>query len=312
VGFTQPIFLVFLLGFSLGLLALEWRARRAREAGSAGDGRVRTRYVAYASLVFYGLWYPPGVVLLLLHAVLLRWASPAIARGDRRVQALAIGLCLGTLGLFKYADFFLDLIWADAPTLGLFLPLGISFYTFTVVGYYVDLGRGDAEPASDFAEGLLLIAFWPHLAAGPILRARDVIRRGARRAAMSSEVWALGLTLIAAGLVRKLLIADNIGAYVNHNIEQGVWGMGTLEAWAVVLGFGAQIYADFSGYSDMAIGFALLLGYRLPANFNFPYRATSMREFWRRWHISLSSWFRDYLYIPLGGGEAGEGGWPSS
>ncbi len=301
MGFTEPLFVAFLALFAAGFTVVRWSAMPwARRPESAE--RARILYVALSSVGFYALWYPPGVVLLLGHGALLWVVTPSLLAGRRGALTLAVGLCLGVLGVFKYYDFFVGIFEPGYEGLGLFLPLGISFYTFTAVAYYVDLYGGRAEPVRSFSEGLLLIAFWPHLAAGPILRARDVVGEQVRHPRPTAEVCALAATMIATGLVRKLLIADNIGAYVNWNLAQGIGAMDALAAWSVVLGFGAQIYADFAGYSDMAIGFALLLGYRLPANFDLPYRATSMREFWRRWHISLSTWFRDYVYLPLGGG----------
>lgn len=155
-------------------------------------------------------------------------------------------------------------------------------------------------------ECLLFVSFWPHLASGPILRAKNIYDNINKKEVLNLATFTLAIVLICSGLVKKLLIADNIGAYVNWNFSYGVESMNIFEAWASILGFGMQIYADFSGYSDMAIGFALLMGFRLPANFNYPYLATSVTEFWHRWHISLSTWFRDYLYFPLGGSRKGK------
>lgn len=186
------------------------------------------------------------------------------------------------------------------------MPLGISFYAFSVIGYFVDIYKKQAKPFDDFLECVMFVAFWPHLASGPILRAKNIYENIIKKEPLNNANITLALTLIASGLVKKLLIADNIGAYVNWNFSYGVTNMNALEAWASVLGFGVQIYADFSGYSDMAIGFALLMGFRLPANFNYPYLAASVSEFWHRWHISLSTWFRDYLYFPLGGSKNGK------
>jgi alginate O-acetyltransferase complex protein AlgI len=261
-------------------------------------------YIAGASLLFYALWFPPGVIWILVYAAIIRVAGEGIVRGTRGALTVGVALCLAILGVFKYFDFFAGLFDVGVA-LGLALPLGISFYAFTGIGYLVDVKRDPSLRARSYLDALLLISFWPHLAAGPILRARDVLTDPKDRVRWTPEVWALAALMIASGLVRKLLIADNIGAYVNWNVDHSISDMHPLEAWCVVLGFGAQIYADFSGYSDMAIGLALLLGYRLPANFNLPYRATSLREFWQRWHISLSSWFQRYLYVPLGGNRHG-------
>lgn len=186
------------------------------------------------------------------------------------------------------------------------MPLGISFYSFSVIGYFVDVSKGHTKAFDSYFECLMFVAFWPHLASGPILRAKNIYQNIIDKEILNINSLTLSLVLIASELIKKLLIADNIGAYVNWNFSFGVEKMNILEAWASVVGFGAQIYADFSGYSDMAIGFALLMGFRLPANFNYPYLATSVTEFWHRWHISLSTWFRDYLYFPLGGSKNGK------
>jgi len=295
VEFTESLFIPFLVVFFAGWVIV----RRA-----APDGHVRHWYVAVASIAFYALWYPPGVIWVLLYAAIARVLGGAAADGKRWALPTGVLLCLGVLGVFKYFDFFMSLFSVDVR-LNVALPLGISFYAFTAIGYLVDVRRDPNLRAKSYLDSVLLVAFWPHLAAGPILRARDVLIEPAEQVPWTREVWALALMMIASGLIRKLLIADTIGAYVNWNIEQGVSELHPIEAWCTVLGFGAQIYADFSGYSDMAIGLALLLGYRLPANFNRPYRATSLRDFWRRWHISLSSWFQRYVYLPLGGSRNG-------
>ena len=153
---------------------------------------------------------------------------------------------------------------------------------------------------------MLFVAFWPHLASGPILRAKNIYENIINKQILNLNNAVLAAVLICLGLIKKLLIADNIGAYVNWNFSYGVTNMNALEAWASVVGFGAQIYADFNGYSDMTIDFALLIGFKLLANFNYPYLATSITEFWHRWHISLLTWFRDYLYFPLGGSKNGK------
>ncbi|MBL8018235.1 MAG: MBOAT family protein [Leptospirales bacterium] len=214
-------------------------------------------------------------------------------------------LSLAVLFFFKYFNFFAASFFRPGMVIDVILPVGISFYTFTAIGCYVDVLRGESPPPPTFSSALLLIAFWPHLAAGPILRSRNILTYADTPEPLTVANFQLSLMLIASGLVKKLLLADNIGSYVNWNIDYGVANLRILDAWSVLIGFAAQIYADFSGYSDMAIGFALLLGFRLPANFNYPYLATSITDFWRRWHISLSTWFRDYVYYPLGGNRHG-------
>lgn len=218
---------------------------------------------------------------------------------------MIIVLSLIPLLVFKYANFFLQLTTLEEHSLELILPLGISFYTFSIIGYYIDIFNRKINPVNSYTELINFLAYWPHLASGPVLRAEQIFLRSYEEASLNSQNVALSLMLIASGLFKKLLIADNIGAYVNWNFSLGIEGMNALQSWVTLLGFSCQIYADFSGYSDMALGFSLLLGYSLPANFNYPYLATSLTEFWHRWHISLSSWLRDYIYFPLGGSQKG-------
>ena len=266
--------------------------------------RWRTPLIAWGSLAFYALCYPPGVLLILFFAG-LAWAFARLTRGGTRPQPLLLAAgvlaALGVLFAFKYYNFFLNSLSLPLPRSQLILPVGISFYTFTVIGYLVDIHARRVEPAQDFTNNLLVVAFWPHLAAGPILRAKTMLDAIRQPRPLNPASWRLAGLLIVGGAAKKLLIADNLGAYVNDNLVQGVAGMTGPDALATLLGFTGQIYADFSGYSDMAIGFALLLGFRLPANFFYPYRATTLTAFWRRWHISLSNWFRDYVFIALGG-----------
>ncbi len=231
---------------------------------------------------------------------------------------------LGLLGFFKYADFGIVQInqftntlgISEISALGLILPIGISFYTFQTISYTVDIYRGKLEPSKSIAEFALFVSFFPQLVAGPILRAsvflpqlREKISTGkisARLRTITIHDIALrtGITLMAMGFFKKMFFADNIAPMVNE-IFSVPYG---LESFSVILGaiaFGVQIYCDFSGYSDIAIGAAMILGFHIPANFNKPYFATSPVDFWRRWHISLSSWLRDYLYVPLGGNRKG-------
>src|SRR3972149_2767619 len=236
---------------------------------------------------------------------------------------LMVGLAgnLGLLGFFKYADFAImqlnflgqqfDLS-AQIPLLHLALPIGISFYTFHSITYTVSIYRGQMEPVKSFTEYAIFVAFFPQLVAGPILRAyqflpqlRENLKNSEvvsklRKIVIQSSNLKFGITLMAFGYLKKMFFADNIAPFVNEIFSYPVG----LESYAIVLGtigFGIQIYGDFSGYTAIAIGAAMILGFKLPMNFNKPYFATSPSDFWRRWHISLSSWLRDYLYIPLGG-----------
>ena len=231
---------------------------------------------------------------------------------------------LGLLGFFKYVDFGIGQInsfasnfgISEIPLLYLILPIGISFYTFQTISYTVDIYRGKLTPSKSIAEFALFVAFFPQLVAGPILRASqflpqlreklstDRISTRLRSITIHDYSLRIGVTLMAMGFLKKMFFADNISPMVDE-IFAVPYG---LESFTVILGaiaFGVQIYGDFSGYSDIAIGAAMILGFHVPANFNKPYFATSPVDFWRRWHISLSSWLRDYLYIPLGGNKKG-------
>jgi alginate O-acetyltransferase complex protein AlgI len=231
---------------------------------------------------------------------------------------------LGLLGFFKYADFGIVQInqftntlgISEIPALGLILPIGISFYTFQTISYTVDIYRGKLEPSKTIAEFALFVSFFPQLVAGPILRANEFlpqlrekisdkgISTRLRTITIHDVALRTGITIMAMGFFKKMFLADNISPMVNE-IFSVPYG---LESFSVILGaiaFGVQIYCDFSGYSDIAIGAAMILGFHIPINFNKPYFATSPVDFWRRWHISLSSWLRDYLYIPLGGNKKG-------
>jgi len=228
---------------------------------------------------------------------------------------------LGLLGFFKYADFailqfnifgqYLDLA-EEIPLLHLALPIGISFYTFQTISYTVDIYRGKLKPSKSFWEFALFVSFFPQLVAGPIVRASEFLPQlrakidsfdagtKLRQIIINSKNLKLGITIMMFGFLKKMFFADNISPFVNDIFANPIG----LESFSIILatiGFGIQIYCDFSGYSDIAIGAALILGFKLPINFNKPYFATSPADFWRRWHISLSSWLRDYLYIPLGG-----------
>jgi len=228
---------------------------------------------------------------------------------------------LGLLGFFKYADFailqfnVLGTIFDvgnHIPSLDLILPIGISFYTFHSIGYMVDVYRGQIKPASSLREYAIFIAFFPQLVAGPILRAKNFLpqlrekldnsKNGFRlkQIVFNNSNFKLGLTLMAFGFFKKMFIADNIKILVDQVFENPI-GLDSFTIILGTIGFGIQIFCDFSGYSDIAIGIALILGFKIPMNFNKPYFATNPVDFWRRWHISLSSWLRDYLYVPLGG-----------
>ncbi len=300
--FTNNItVLLIILFFLIYFVLFELNPKKFQE-----HSNIRKNYIVLASLFFYATWYPPAILLLFYHAVLGIIGGKKIAEsGKKSMLWVIVVLALLPLIFFKYYNFFSNIFLQDYSSFSLILPLGISFYTFSMIGYYIDVYNRRIAVEKSFIEILLFIAFWPHLAAGPILRAKNIFSNIFHAEKLTKSIITLALILIATGVIKKLLIADNIGAYVNWNISYGIESMSIFDAWATMFGFGAQIYADFSGYSDMAIGFALLMGFRLPANFNYPYLATSVTEFWHRWHISLSTWFRDYVYFPLGGNKNG-------
>ncbi len=270
-------------------------------------------FVTAFSLYFY--YKSSGIFFLLLTATsLLDWTlSKLIPELQHKWQRkacvwLSVICSLGILGYFKYANFFLwnwnTMVEGNFQPLDIILPVGISFYTFQSISYIVDVYKGRVAPTETWLEYVFFLSFFPALVAGPIVRADYFIPqiRENRRASVD-ETFA-GLWLIIIGVIKKALIADYISQY-NDLIFMSPTGYSGFESLMGVIGYTMQIYCDFSGYSDMAIGLALIMGFRLTPNFNFPYKSTNVTEFWRRWHISLSTWLRDYIYIPLGGNRKG-------
>ncbi|MGA2055432.1 MAG: MBOAT family protein [Bradyrhizobium sp.] len=267
-----------------------------------------------ASLFFYAAWRP--IYLLLLMASIAANFSLGLLMEDRRrrraVGLTGVALNLALLCYFKYTGFILGsidmLTGAPPPLLNIVLPLGISFFTFQQIAYLVDVMRGAPVERDIFSYGLF-VSFIPHLIAGPLVHHAEMIPQFKRaRTSRSALLAARGLAILAAGLFKKVVIADNLAQFVSPvftHLDAG-GGVTTSWAWLATLSYTLQIYFDFSGYSDMAIGLALLFGIRLPVNFRSPYKAASIADFWRRWHITLSRFLRDYLYIPLGGNRLGE------
>ncbi|MBT5414561.1 MAG: MBOAT family protein [Rhodospirillaceae bacterium] len=296
---------VFLIAFLPAVLALYYLA--------AGRARLRIWLLIVASLVFYGYW-DLRLVPLLLASVGVNWLfARAIGEGAGRWHVVAgVGLNLLVLGIFKYADFFAGnleaLFGLEHRAWGIVLPLGISFFTFQQVSYLVDRAR-DRAPLYRFDDYALFVTFFPQLIAGPIVRHNEIILQYALHPLRPGfdERFSRGLTLLVIGLAKKTLLADQLAPIADPLYAASAAGtaLGTIEAWLAAIAFGFQIYFDFSGYSDMAIGLGLLFGFALPLNFNAPYRSISIREFWRRWHMTLSRFLRDYLYIPLGGNRHG-------
>lgn len=273
----------------------------------------RVLFILVSSLVFYGAWNYRFIPLLVGSAIADYFIAQAIgnATSDRRrkgLVTLSVAMNLGILGLFKYADFVLlsvaDLLSvvgydASLPTLSWVLPVGISFYTFQSLSYTIDVYRGDMQPRKGLLEFTTALAFFPQLVAGPILRARHILPQFHNLPVPTWQNAKHGLLLITVGLAKKT-VADLLAGPAAKAFDTSA-SVSLLETWTGVLAFAGQIYGDFSGYTDMAIGIALLIGFQIPANFRLPYFAVSPVDFWRRWHISLSTWLRDYLYISLGG-----------
>lgn len=276
-----------------------------------------------ASLFFFYYSSNYLIVLLLFSIVLDFYAAKLIfhAKNNFRKKCfliLSLSGNLGMLGFFKYVNFTIDQInyfgtqigITDLDFLELALPIGISFYTFQTLSYTIDVYRGKLTPSNSLREFALFVSFFPQLVAGPILRASEFLPQlreklqtsggKLRQISFQSTDVKFGITLMALGFFKKIFFADNIAPLANQVFQSPI-GESSLTIWLGTIAFGIQIYCDFSGYSDIAIGAARILGFRIPINFNKPYFASSPSDFWRRWHISLSSWLRDYLYIPIGG-----------
>ncbi|MDD2331019.1 MAG: MBOAT family protein [Candidatus Cloacimonetes bacterium] len=286
--------------------------------------KVRTWYLMLFSLYFY--YKTSGVFVLLL--ILTSFVNFGIGAWIHRVATdeyatlrqklfrkrglllLSIIWNLGSLGYYKYTNFVINTInqlsGGQLPLVDIFLPVGISFFTFQTMSYTLDIYFGKLKPLKSFFDFTFFVSFFPQLVAGPIVRATWFIPQIHARLSLNKDVMARALTLIFAGLLKKGVIAD----YISVNFVDRVFDAPALfsgvENLLAVYGYGLQIYCDFSGYSDIAIGLALMMGFELPQNFNAPYVASSITDFWRRWHISLSTWLRDYLYIPLGGNRRGK------
>lgn len=271
-------------------------------------------WLLLASAGFYAFW-DARLCLLLGGVGLWAWGmGRLLAVGGRRWLWPGVAGVLAVLGLFKYADFFLAEIagrfallfgWQPPELLGLVLPVGISFYCFQAISYMVDVSRGDLKPERGPLNVVLYLGFFPHLAAGPIVRAAHFLPQLQARPDASRVPFIMACLLILGGLVKKLWLANTLAVELVDPAFRDPAGLSGARAVLAIYGYAAQIWCDFSAYSDMAIGVAALLGYHFPRNFDQPYRAASLREFWRRWHISLSFWFRDYVYKPLGGDRGG-------
>ena len=300
----------FALLFAVVMLARLTIGRRHNEAPFLG-------VLLVASLVFYA-WHIPAYLLVLVASSSIDYvaaraihAAPPGAPSRRRWLVASLVSNLGLLGVFKYGDFLLRALEdagavADVdvrmPALGLVLPMGISFYTFQALSYTIDVYRGRLAPIRAYGRFLLFITFFPQLVAGPIVRATEFLPQMPRPRHLTRQAFHQGAWLLVLGFFLKMVCADNLAAYVDEYWDRGM-REGTSATFALWLGvmFSGQIFADFCGYSTIAQGLGYWLGYRFPENFNAPYIAASFKNFWERWHITLSRWLRDYLYLPLGG-----------
>ncbi len=286
------------------------------------SARVRSLRLTFLLAASYFFYAQSGVAFLALIFAcssadfLLSHAIGRAKDPSRRKAwlALTVVMNLGVLAYFKYAKFGVDTAWAaldalglhvPAPVLAITLPVGISFFTFESMSYVIDVYRGELEPHPSYLEYLTFVAFFPHLVAGPIVRPRDLLPQLARPPVWQEGEASSALLLIATGLFKKLAIADYLALNLVDRVFDAPTQYSALECYLAMVGYAVQIYADFSGYTDIAIGSAALLGVRFPPNFAAPYQAHDIVDFWRRWHISLSTWLRDYLYIPLGGNRRG-------
>jgi alginate O-acetyltransferase complex protein AlgI len=273
-----------------------------------------------ASYLFYAAWNPPFVVLLWISTLVDWWAAKKLANAEnpharRAWMLLSLVVNLGMLGYFKYGGFLLGNFAAlmqsagiayQPPSLDIVLPVGISFYTFATLSYTLDIYLRRAHPARSGLDYALFVTFFPHLVAGPIMRPTELVPQFEQPHRASAQQLRFGLALMTLGLFQKVVLADGfLAPAVEAVYSTRAAAPGALDAWMGTLAFSGQIFCDFAGYSTTAIGAAMCLGFAMPDNFRFPYAAVGFSDFWRRWHITLSAWLRDYLYIPLGGNRHG-------
>lgn len=277
------------------------------------DWAWRKRFLLVMSYLFYGAWNLPYLVLIWFSTGLDYFSAQRMARANRKstnIVFLAISLIgnLGVLSYFKYGNFLLDSFISVAAVAGIqyepmpwsiLLPVGISFYTFQTLSYTLDVYRGRLKPSESLTDFALFVTFFPQLVAGPIVRARSFLPQLVEPLRVNSEKIGWGLILFVLGLFQKVVIADGIMAPVVNTVFAAEGYLPSFTVLAGMVGFTIQMYCDFSGYSMMAIGLALCLGFKLPRNFRAPFSAVGYQDFWRRWHISLSTFFRDYLYAPI-------------
>lgn len=300
---TFVVFFALVLG--LHSLPFGWKTRKVN--------------LLIASYIFYAAWNPPFIVLLWISTVVDWYVAQALVHAEKQSarrawMLLSVVANLGMLLYFKYGSFllhtFVSLVSAlgvsyRPPELDVVLPVGISFYTFATMSYTLDVYLRRALPARNFLDYALFVTFFPHLVAGPIMRPTELVPQFERPHRASADQLRFGLALMTLGLFQKVVLADTLLSNAAERVYDAGKVPGAVDAWTGTLAFSGQIFCDFAGYSTTAIGAALCLGFAMPDNFRFPYAAVGFSDFWRRWHITLSSWLRDYLYIPLGGNRHG-------
>ena len=303
-SYTFVVFFLLILG--LHNLPLSWKVKKVN--------------LLIASYIFYAAWNPPFILLLWLATVVDFFVGRALytqPNKHKRKLLLVLSLCgnLGMLCFFKYGGFLLENFTHLVNSIGfnyhpakpnIILPAGISFYTFTTLCYTIDMYKKRSEPVRSFLDFALFVTFFPHLVAGPIVRPPQLVPQFETPRSASRKQLMQGLFLISMGLFMKVVLADSMLANPANTVFNSTAPLKTLDAWMGVLSFSGQIFFDFAGYSTCAVGVASCLGFVLPENFLYPYAAVGFSDFWRRWHITLSAWLRDYLYIPLGGNRGGK------
>lgn len=272
--------------------------------------KIKNCLLLIVSLLFYAYGEPSYIFLMVISCLLNYVFALLISKNKKKVFiVLAVIVNLGLLGVFKYTGFLLtsinDIAGLNLPVPDIPLPIGISFFTFQALSYVIDVYRGDVSVQKNYGKVLLYVSFFPQLIAGPIVRYKDVAEEIDKRKASVNDI-ACGLRRFIAGLGKKVLISNTMAMAVDFVFGIGSEDLNIISAWIGALAYIMQIYFDFSGYSDMAIGLGRMFGFHFRENFNYPYIATSIQDFWRRWHISLSTFFRDYVYIPLGGNRKGK------
>ena len=297
MSFASISFIIFFLVVILGTLIIQ----------KFSSNKVKQIFLLIASYFFYGYWDFRFCFLLLFVTIIAYYTAKF--KGKKYIYAIGIITPLVVLGFFKYFNFFIDsvsnIIGADIGIFNIILPVGISFYTFQALSYVIDVHRGKIDVENDFIRLSLYLSFFPQLVAGPIVKASEFLPQLKEERKTTINNLKYGIQLMAFGLFKKIVLADHLSVFVDD-----VFRTPTAFHWATILlaviSYSIQIYFDFSGYSDIAIGCAKCLGYDFNRNFNLPYISQNVTEFWHRWHISLSTWLKEYLYIPLGGNRKGK------